>query len=74
MLTTAIEKLMAIDPGERYPIFNYLCSVAIADRKLERMEIDFLMDIATSLLGMHEIEASRLFVNALKEEGFYPRL
>lgn len=34
----------------------------------------WLIDLATRLLGMHEIEAGRLFVQALKEERFHPRL
>lgn len=73
LLKETIEKLLQIDPEERYPFFQYLCQIAIADRKIEQVEVDFLTNIATQLLGMHEIEASRIFVQALREGKFQPR-
>ncbi|WP_372370157.1 M48 family metallopeptidase [Candidatus Uabimicrobium sp. HlEnr_7] len=72
-LIGAIYCLLEADPEERYSIFYYLCRVVIADHELSEQEIHFLMDIATKHLGMHEIEANRLFLENLRSSGFTPR-
>jgi len=69
----SIKKLMEIDPSEKELIFNYLCEVALADRQLTQTEIDFIMNIAINLLGFHEIETSRRFLDHLKVRQFRPR-
>ena len=69
----AVHHLMQVDPEERYPLFNYLCSLVMVDRELDQEEINFIMDIAVQHLGMHEIEASRIFINNLQATAFKPR-
>lgn len=73
LMEDTVKKLLNIDPQERYPLFDYLCQIIIADRKIEKVEVDCLMDIATRLLGLHEIEANRMFVQALRASRFQPR-
>ncbi|BBM82045.1 M48 family metallopeptidase [Candidatus Uabimicrobium amorphum] len=73
ILIGAIFCLLEADPEERYSIFYYLCRIVIADHALNHKEINFLMDIAVEHLGMHEIEANRLFLENLRHSGFAPR-
>lgn len=69
-----LKKLLDIDPSERYAVFSFLSQIALSDRILKKVELDFLMDFGQNVLGFHEMEACREFVGILRQERFMPRL
>ncbi|MHB2148293.1 M48 family metalloprotease [Calditrichota bacterium LG25] len=73
LLADITQKLVSIDPSERYPMLQFLVHVMIADRVVKTEEIAFLLDFSSKVLGFSEIETSRLIMDMIQKKGFKPK-
>lgn len=69
----AINRILEINPGDRYAMFNMLISIAHSDRRITRPEIAFLFEIGTQAFGMSRKEVAQLIAENVQRE-FYPDL
>ena len=69
----AVNKILEINPGDRYVMFNMLCSIAHSDHRITKPEIAFLFDIGTKAFGMSRKEIAQLIAQNV-QQGFNPYL
>ena len=69
----AVNRILEINPGDRYAMFNMLISIAHSDKRITKPEIAFLFDIGTQAFGMSRKEVAQLIAENVQRE-FYPDL
>ncbi|HOX26140.1 MAG TPA: M48 family metallopeptidase [Candidatus Krumholzibacteria bacterium] len=65
--------ILAANPGERFPMFNFMVQVVLADRRLEKREIELLFEVGENLFRFQRKEIAQMLAEALQKE-FVPRL
>lgn len=66
MFTESAKNAMQINPGERYPMFNYMLDIAIADHSLHANELGFFYHYGKELFGFEDKEISQLIADKIK--------
>ena len=62
-----------VSPGERFAMFQFMVGVALADRRIERHEVELLFEVGEGLFGFQRKEIAQMLAEALQTE-FVPRL
>jgi uncharacterized tellurite resistance protein B-like protein len=65
--------ILDANPGERFAMFGYMVSVALADRRIDRQEVEMLFEVGEGLFGFQRKEIAQILAEALQQE-FVPRL
>jgi hypothetical protein len=65
--------ILEANPGERFAMFNYMVSVALADRQIDRREVELLFEVGEGLFGFQRKEIAQILAEALQHD-FVPRL
>jgi len=73
MFSESVQKMLDLDPSEKYPMFDFCVDLVISDRKLNREEIDILFSIGIKMFGFSEKETAQLISQKMKQ-SFYPSL
>ena len=66
-------EILDANPGERFAMFGYMVSVALADRRIDRQEVEMLFEVGEGLFGFQRKEIAQILAEALQQE-FVPRL
>jgi len=69
----AIEKILEMNPGDRYSMFNMMINIAHSDNRLARTEIALLFDVGTKALGMSRREVAQLIAENV-QRNFMPEI
>ncbi|MCD4736590.1 MAG: M48 family metallopeptidase, partial [Bacteroidales bacterium] len=67
------EFILSKNPGEKYPMLEYLVQIIIADRKIAQKEIEFLYEIGTKSFGLTRKEIAQIIANIIHKE-FVPNM
>ncbi len=73
LFAESINKILEINPADRFPMLNMLISLAHSDRRISRCEIVFMFDVGTKMLGMSRKEVAQLIAENI-QQGFNPNL
>jgi hypothetical protein len=65
--------ILEANPGERFPMFRFMVAVALADRMLDRREVEMLFEVGEAMFGFQRKEIAQLLAEALQRE-FVPRI
>jgi len=65
--------ILEANPGERFSMFRFMVSVALADRQLHKREVELLFEVGEGLFGFQRKEIAQALAEALQQE-FVPRL
>ena len=65
--------ILEANPGERFSMFRFMVSVALADRQLHTREVELLFEVGEGLFGFQRKEIAQSLAEALQQE-FVPRL
>ena len=65
--------ILEANPGERFSMFRFMVSVALADRQLHTREVELLFEVGEGLFGFQRKEIAQTLAEALQQE-FVPRL
>ena len=65
-------EILKVNPGERYGMFEYLVSIALADRQIFQQEIDFLYTVGEQM-GFTRKEIAQITANMIQRE-FVPNV
>jgi hypothetical protein len=65
--------ILEANPGERYPMFRFMVSVALADRQIDLREVELLFEVGEGLFGFQRKEIAQILAEALQQD-FVPRL
>ncbi|MFZ4520229.1 MAG: M48 family metallopeptidase [Bacteroidales bacterium] len=66
-------KLLELNPGERFPMFDMLMNIVIADKEISKDEIGFLYDYGAKVFGFSRKEIAQLLANGIQQK-FLPRI
>lgn len=66
-------EIMKINPGERYSMLDFLIDIALADKKIEIQEIDFVYEMGEKGLGFSRKEIAQMIANLINRD-FMPGL
>ncbi|MDD3742218.1 MAG: M48 family metallopeptidase [Lentimicrobiaceae bacterium] len=69
----AIQKILEINPGDRYSMLNMLINIAHSDHRITKPEIAFLYNIGTKTMGMSRKEIAQ-FIAENVQKSFNPQL
>jgi len=69
----SIDKILEINPGDRFVMLNMLINLAHSDHRITREEIAFLFEIGTKALGMSRKEVAQMIAENI-QQGFYPNM
>ena len=61
------------NPGERFPMFRFMVGVALADRQVDRPEVELLFEVGEGVFGFQRKEIAQVLAEAL-QKTFVPRL
>ena len=67
------QTILEANPGERFPMFGFMVSVALADRRIERREVEMLFEVGEGMFGFQRKEIAQILAEALQKE-FVPRV
>lgn len=73
LFSESISKLIEINPGDRYAMFDMLVSISHSDHRIARPEISFLFETGTKALGMSRKEVAQLIAGNI-QQSFSPQL
>jgi len=65
--------ILEANPGERFSMFNFMVGVALADRHIDKREVELLFEVGEGLFGFQRKEIAQALAEALQQE-FVPRL
>lgn len=65
--------ILEANPGERFVMFRFMVSVALADRHLDTREVELLFELGEGLFGFQRKEIAQILAEALQQD-FVPRL
>lgn len=65
--------LLALNPGDRYPMFDMLINIVIADKDISREEIDFLYKYGEKIFGFSRKEIAQTVANGIQKK-FMPKI
>lgn len=68
----AAQTILVANPAERYPMFEYLVDIALADREIRDREIEVLFQIGEGLFKFTSKEVAQQLGAAI-QRGFVPR-
>lgn len=69
----SVQIILEANPGERFPMFKFMVSVALADRQIERREVELLFEVGEAVFGFQRKEIAQILAEALQRE-FVPRI
>ncbi len=73
VFTDSIAGVMALNPGERMPMFDFMVEITLADRRIMESELDFLYESGVNLFGMARKEIAQLVASKIQNQ-FLPSL
>jgi len=62
-----IKSILEINPGERHNLLNYLISLIISDRNIDKNEVDFVFMIGEQMFGFSRKEIAQIFATVIQE-------
>ncbi|MCX6305386.1 MAG: M48 family metallopeptidase [Bacteroidetes bacterium] len=65
--------LLELNPGDRYPMFDMLMNIVIADKDISRDEIAFLYNYGATVFGFSRKEIAQLLANGIQQK-FLPKI
>ncbi len=65
--------ILEANPGERFSMFGYMVNVALADRHIDKREVELLFEVGEGLFGFQRKEIAQILAEALQSQ-FVPRL
>jgi hypothetical protein len=69
----SVGAILDANPGERFPMFRYMVSVALADRQVEQREVELLFEVGETVFGFQRKEIAQILADSLQRE-FIPRI
>ena len=69
----SVTAILEVNPGERWPMLNYMISVATADRRLRSEELDLLYDLGEKVFEIPRKEVAQAIAQAIQAD-FIPRM
>lgn len=69
----SVKNILEINPSEKYNMFDFCVDLTIADRKLNKEEVDILYSIGKTLFQFSEKETAQLIAEKLRKQ-FVPKL
>ena len=69
----AVQVILEANPGERFPMFRFMVGVALADRQVDRPEVELLFEVGEGVFGFQRKEIAQVLAEAL-QKTFVPRL
>ncbi len=69
----ATATILEANPSERFEMFEYMVSVALADRAIDRREIEMLFEVGDKVFGFQRKEVAQLLASAVQQH-YVPRL
>ncbi|NOX37244.1 MAG: M48 family metalloprotease [Calditrichaeota bacterium] len=67
-------RVLSLDASERHPMFNFLIEMAFADGKIRDIEMKFLLDVGTQVMGFTQKEIYEMILTKLSSGAFVPRI
>jgi uncharacterized tellurite resistance protein B-like protein len=65
--------ILDANPSERFEMFEYMVSVALADRAIDRREIEMLFEVGEKVFAFQRKEVAQLLATAVQQH-YVPRL
>ncbi len=69
----SVNAVLEANPIERYSMFTFLVDVAVADKKLQKKEVDLLYEIGENIFGFQLKEMAQMIADTLQKE-FIPNI
>jgi len=69
----SVQVLLEKNPGERFPMFEYLINIALSDNDIVKAEIDVLYEIGEKVFGFTHKEIAQIIASQI-QHNFYPKL
>jgi len=69
----ATTTILEANPSERFEMFEYMVSVALADRAIDQREIEMLFDVGEKVFSFQRKEVAQLLASAVQQQ-YVPRL
>jgi Zn-dependent protease with chaperone function len=63
----SVKSILEINPGERHNLLHYLISLVIADRNIDKQEVDFVFMIGEQMFGFSRKEIAQIFATVIQE-------
>lgn len=73
VMMDSVEYLLNTNPGERYTMFEYMVGVALADKTIEEVEINFLYDFGQKVFGFSAKETAQIIAGIIRKV-FVPKV
>lgn len=70
-LQNVIDDILEVEPDLRDLMLEYLIRIALADKKIESIEVDTIMELGESMLGFSREEIAKFFANHI-QKSFSP--
>lgn len=70
-LQNVIDDILEVEPDLRDLMLEYLIRIALADKKIESIEVDTIMELGESMLGFSREEIAKSFANHI-QKSFSP--
>lgn len=73
IFTKSIQNILELNPGERYPMLDYLIDIILRDKNIEKEEIAIIYKIGQENLGISKKEVAQRLGLAL-QKGYVPNI
>lgn len=68
LLNSSVKEILSKSPGERQTMFNFLCEVIFADKKITEGEVGLLIDFGKGLFGYEQHEVLMMLDDQIREK------
>jgi uncharacterized tellurite resistance protein B-like protein len=73
IMENSAKALLALNPGDRFPMFEMLMNIVIADKDITREEIGFLYNHGATLFGFSRKEIAQMLADGIQKK-FLPKI